>query len=42
MCGVRITSALYLWTAPAWFAWYLFARASASDVRAAQPAAQTD
>jgi hypothetical protein len=29
MCGIRITSALYLWTAPAWFAWYLLACASA-------------
>jgi hypothetical protein len=25
MSGVKITSALYLWTAPAWLAWYLFA-----------------
>ncbi len=31
MCGIRITSALYLWTAPAWLAWYLFARASAAE-----------
>jgi hypothetical protein len=26
LCGVKITSALYLWTAPAWLAWYLLAR----------------
>ena len=31
MCNIRITSALYLWTAPAWFAWYLFARAYAAE-----------
>jgi len=29
VCGVRITSALYLWTAPAWLAWYFFALAGA-------------
>lgn len=27
VCGVRLPSPLYLWTAPAWLAWYLFARA---------------
>lgn len=40
MCGIRITSALYLWTAPAWLAWYLFARASAGKLRAGEPPAQ--
>jgi hypothetical protein len=30
MCDVRITSLFYLWTAPAWLAWYLVARATAS------------
>jgi hypothetical protein len=25
LCGVKITSALYLWTAPVWLAWYLLA-----------------
>jgi hypothetical protein len=26
--GVKLPSALYLWTAPAWLAWYLFATRS--------------
>jgi hypothetical protein len=26
VCGVKVTSALYLWTVPGWFAWYLLAR----------------
>ncbi len=25
ICAVRVLSPLYLWTAPAWLAWYLFA-----------------
>jgi hypothetical protein len=29
--GVILASNLYLWTAPAWLAWYLLARASASN-----------
>jgi len=28
ICGVRVSSLLYLWTAPAWFVWYLIARPS--------------
>jgi len=28
VCGIKITSAHYLWTAPAWLAWYLFATAN--------------
>lgn len=27
--GIKVASAFYLWTAPAWLAWYLLARASA-------------
>ncbi|HUV68228.1 MAG TPA: glycosyltransferase family 87 protein [Terracidiphilus sp.] len=27
--GIKVASAAYLWTTPAWFAWYLLARASA-------------
>ena len=27
ICAVRVTSPLYLWTAPAWLAWYLLATA---------------
>ena len=30
ICFVKVTSALYLWTAPAWLVWYLFARATAA------------
>jgi hypothetical protein len=33
VCGIKIPSALYLWTAPAWLAWYLLARASGSEPR---------
>jgi hypothetical protein len=33
LCGVRITSALYLWTAPVWLAWYLLASAYAGAPR---------
>jgi Glycosyltransferase family 87 len=29
--GIKITSPLYLWTAPAWLAWYLLARAFPSE-----------
>jgi hypothetical protein len=36
VCGIRITSALYLWTAPTWLAWYILARAFASEPRAGQ------
>ena len=31
ICGVPVVSSLWLWTAPAWLAWYLFARATRSD-----------
>ena len=37
LCAVRVTSPLYLWTAPAWLAWYLFARASAASPAARPP-----
>ena len=30
VAGVKVTSALYLWTVPGWFAWYLVARAFAN------------
>lgn len=36
--SVGVTSGLYLWTAPAWLAWYLWARASAGRTEA-EPAA---
>jgi hypothetical protein len=36
LCAFKITSTLYLWTIPAWFIWFLVARASAA--RQAAPA----
>jgi hypothetical protein len=36
--GFKLTSALHLWTAPAWLAWYLLAGASAKREPAGQPA----
>jgi Glycosyltransferase family 87 len=30
ICFVKVTSSLFLWTAPAWFAWFLLARALAA------------
>ena len=38
--GIKITSPLYLWTVPAWLAWYLLAQASASELRAGRPPTQ--
>jgi hypothetical protein len=38
VCGVKLPSALYLWTAPAWLVWYLFAMASARKVRESEVA----
>lgn len=38
ICAVRVISPLYLWTAPAWLAWYVCARRM-SIHRAASPAA---
>jgi hypothetical protein len=31
ICGVKVISPLWLWTAPAWFVWYLFAHAAAGN-----------
>lgn len=31
ICGVKVISPLWLWTAPAWLVWYLFARAAAGN-----------
>jgi purine-cytosine permease-like protein len=31
ICGIKIISAFYLWTAPAWLVLYLFARWSMAD-----------
>ena len=36
LCFVKVTSTLFLWTIPAWLAWYLLARATAAK----QPAAR--
>ncbi len=32
ICGVQIISPLFLWTAPAWLVWYIFARTSAARI----------
>jgi hypothetical protein len=34
LCGVKIISFFYLWTAPAWLAWYLCAHAFSGEPRA--------
>jgi hypothetical protein len=34
--GVSILSVFYLWTAPAWLAWFLFAAHSPNELRNAQ------
>jgi len=31
VCGIKVTSALYLWTVPGWFAWYLLAQATSKE-----------
>ncbi len=36
--GVKVQSAFYLWTAPAWLAWYLLARALPRKPQAGEPA----
>ena len=36
LCVVRITSLLFLWTAPAWLAWYLVARSRWGSLRDSQ------
>lgn len=38
VCGIRLPSPFYLWTAPAWLAWYLFAQATAGQSHGVQPA----
>lgn len=40
VCGVKLPSALYLWTAPAWLVWYLLATTSAKAPREGSPTAQ--
>lgn len=40
--GIRIISPLYLWTAPAWLAWYLIACATPRKPVPDQPALQAD
>jgi hypothetical protein len=39
ICGIKLPSAFYLWTAPGWLAWYLFAAASVRKARAYEQAA---
>jgi len=38
VCGVKLPSPLYLWTAPVWVAWYLLAMASAPRTREGEQA----
>jgi hypothetical protein len=40
VCGVKLPSPLYLWTAPAWLAWYLFATADSRKVQVGEEAVQ--
>jgi Glycosyltransferase family 87 len=40
LCGVKLPSALYLWTAPAWLVWYLLATTIAKAPREDSPAAR--
>jgi hypothetical protein len=40
VCGVKISSAFYLWTAPAWLAWYLLACTTVRGPHAGQPLPQ--
>ena len=37
ICGIKVTSALYLWTVPGWFAWYLIACATARKPDVSHP-----
>jgi len=39
LCGVKLPSALYLWTAPAWLVWYLLATTTARAPQEGSPAA---
>ena len=41
ICAVRVLSPLYLWTAPAWLAWYLL-RAPRANARARSPVSLLD
>ena len=38
--GIKVTSPLYLWTAPAWLAWYLLAQATAASPASTTPSHQ--
>ena len=38
VAGVKLPSPFYLWTAPAWLAWYLFAAAAIGKVQQRTPA----
>jgi hypothetical protein len=42
VCGIELPSAFYLWTAPAWLAWYLFATASSRRVQVGEQALKAD
>jgi hypothetical protein len=38
--GIKLPTNFYLWTAPAWFAWYLFSCATARGPQAGEPLPQ--
>jgi hypothetical protein len=40
VCGIKLPTAFYLWTTPAWLAWYLLACASARRPQAGEPLPQ--
>jgi hypothetical protein len=40
LCGVKIASSFYLWTAPVWLAWYLLACALPHEPKANEPTQQ--
>jgi hypothetical protein len=42
VCGIKLPSAFYLWTAPAWLAWYLFALASKRRILVSEQAIRID
>jgi hypothetical protein len=42
VCGVKLPSALYLWAAPAWLVWYVFAVASAREAGKSKQAINLD
>jgi hypothetical protein len=42
VCGIELPSAFYLWTAPGWLAWYLFATAASRRVQVDEEVVKAD